>query len=517
MKYKMLLVFILIGLFVSPPTWAAGIQTDGEINKDPVGSVSTDTNCNQALYYPIGKLCQDTDDGKLYKGTGSAVEEIAGGTGDVTGVGDCSTGACFDGSSDGGTYVSLYDAQGATKLQVGDNAGAITLTLPIATGTIPTIVSSIADSDLTKCPDGNSVFDALALKAPSTNIALTALANQAAQTVNANATDGAAAPTAVAISASQVVARLAAGNIKGASTAEMKTLLGYPTSGEYQATDTEITALAGLTFADVSLIQLTGAGTAAVLTCTANQLIGANSAGDALECKSTLNIATFNLPSADTDPATTAGQIKHDSSSTEADTAARGVVKWFDGTNVRTVVDTGTSYFVITKEEYLPIRYAEDDDTVVAPAAAAEIGTTGLIARSFTEDADNGVLFYWKVPNDYVGGIKFRVIYATDTNSGADETAVFSLSGCSVGNTDAITCAEGSAVSVTDELTADYDTGELIITDYSTEVTVTDIVAGEMTHLLLIRDISEDDMVGHALITGIDIKYKAKIIGFAGY
>jgi hypothetical protein len=41
------------------------------------GGVSTASNCDQAAYYPIGKLCQDTDDGKLYKGTGAAVVEIA--------------------------------------------------------------------------------------------------------------------------------------------------------------------------------------------------------------------------------------------------------------------------------------------------------------------------------------------------------------------------------------------------------------------------------------------------------
>ena len=38
--------------------------------------VLRDTNCNQSQYYPIGKLCADTDDGKLYKGTGAAVQEI---------------------------------------------------------------------------------------------------------------------------------------------------------------------------------------------------------------------------------------------------------------------------------------------------------------------------------------------------------------------------------------------------------------------------------------------------------
>ena len=40
------------------------------------GAVYTASNCDTAAYYDIGTLCQDTDDGKLYKGTGAAVEEI---------------------------------------------------------------------------------------------------------------------------------------------------------------------------------------------------------------------------------------------------------------------------------------------------------------------------------------------------------------------------------------------------------------------------------------------------------
>ena len=91
--------------------------------------------------------------------------------------------------------------------------------------------STIADNQTVKAAL-QALETSLELKAPSTNIALTALAAQAAQSVNANATDGAAAPTAVAIGASQIVARLAAGNVKGASTTEMKTLLGYYTSGD---------------------------------------------------------------------------------------------------------------------------------------------------------------------------------------------------------------------------------------------------------------------------------------------
>ena len=58
------------------------------------------------------------------------------GAGDVTGVGDCATGACFDGTSDGGTYFDFYDAQGFSRLIGGDNSSSITITLPTATGTL---------------------------------------------------------------------------------------------------------------------------------------------------------------------------------------------------------------------------------------------------------------------------------------------------------------------------------------------------------------------------------------------
>ena len=40
------------------------------------GGVKTSTECNAAAYYADGTLCQDTDDNKLYLGTGAAVLEI---------------------------------------------------------------------------------------------------------------------------------------------------------------------------------------------------------------------------------------------------------------------------------------------------------------------------------------------------------------------------------------------------------------------------------------------------------
>jgi hypothetical protein len=45
------------------------------------GGVELAADCNTAAYYAIGTLCQQTGDGKLFKGTGAAVVEITAGTG----------------------------------------------------------------------------------------------------------------------------------------------------------------------------------------------------------------------------------------------------------------------------------------------------------------------------------------------------------------------------------------------------------------------------------------------------
>lgn len=62
------------------------------------------------------------------------------------------------------------------------------------------------------------------------NVTLAKIATQAANTVLVNATAGAASPTAVAMGASTVLARLAAGNIVAATVAEMQTLLVIQTT-----------------------------------------------------------------------------------------------------------------------------------------------------------------------------------------------------------------------------------------------------------------------------------------------
>lgn len=74
-------------------------------------------------------------DNKLYKlnSAGEETEIGAGGsgTGDVESVGDCTGGACYDGSSDGGTYVRLYDGDSHyTSIQAGNSTANLTFLFP---------------------------------------------------------------------------------------------------------------------------------------------------------------------------------------------------------------------------------------------------------------------------------------------------------------------------------------------------------------------------------------------------
>ncbi|MDD5095464.1 MAG: hypothetical protein PHV74_13975 [Dehalococcoidia bacterium] len=226
----------------------------------------------------------------------------------------------------------------------------------------------------------------------------------------------------------------------------------------------------------------------------------------------TLALSEINAPSSDSDPSTTPGQFKHDSTDTGSNSG--GTFKWYDGAQVRSFVDTGTNYTIITKTEYLPIRYAEDGTT--APSAAAEISTTTAIGRSFSEGDD--VVFWWVIPNDYIGGVKYRVIYALSADASADETVVFSMAGSVVANSGALAGAAGTALTIADELTTDDDQFQVMMTDYSAESNADwSLMAGGLARLEFSSAAAGDYAGGEPLVIGIEIKYKAKIIGIAGY
>lgn len=71
------------------------------------------------------------------QGDESVAWEAVAGTGDVTSVGDCTDGACLDGSSDGGTYIRIYDGDSHYgAFDVPDISANVTYTFPAASATL---------------------------------------------------------------------------------------------------------------------------------------------------------------------------------------------------------------------------------------------------------------------------------------------------------------------------------------------------------------------------------------------
>jgi hypothetical protein len=115
--------------------------TDNGSNYTRVAGLAAQTGDNTLV---VGKTYTDGKWCSYATATGFTCNEDApAGSGDVTDVGNCSSGNCLDGTSDGGTQILFYDAQGATTLAVGDNAGAVALTLPITTGTLALVDSQV--------------------------------------------------------------------------------------------------------------------------------------------------------------------------------------------------------------------------------------------------------------------------------------------------------------------------------------------------------------------------------------
>jgi len=69
-----------------------------------------------------------------------------GGVGIVTAVGDCVGGDCYDGTSDGGSWVKFYDSDGVGQIIADDITAARVWTLPDATGTIALTTSTVAEA-----------------------------------------------------------------------------------------------------------------------------------------------------------------------------------------------------------------------------------------------------------------------------------------------------------------------------------------------------------------------------------
>lgn len=134
-----------------------------------------------------------------------------------------------------------------------------------------------------------------------------------------------------------------------------------------------------------------------------------------------------------------------------------------------------------------------------------------------TNDVDYDVLDFDKttqerayaniqMPDSYDGGVvQFRFIW-TCTGGGAAQTVQMLLSGRALANDDAIDQAMGTAVGVSDTWIAD---GDIHISAWSGDVTLAGTPAGgQLAHLLLARDVANDDLAVDARIIGVQLRFK---------
>lgn len=124
---------------------------------DPTFSSQSFTGLQDAPSSYLGET------GKCVKvnGTETGVEFGACGAGDVTAVGDCASGDCYDGSSDGGTYARLYDGDSHYGAFITANLSAnrnytfgnlaLTFDQSVASGATPTFtgtnITAVATGD----------------------------------------------------------------------------------------------------------------------------------------------------------------------------------------------------------------------------------------------------------------------------------------------------------------------------------------------------------------------------------
>jgi hypothetical protein len=166
------------------------------------------------------------------------------------------------------------------------------------------------------------------------------------------------------------------------------------TSPPWQASDTELTALAGLTFADASIIQLTGAGTAAVLTSGGNnRLLGSNSDNTALEFKSTVSGITFGgfTASRNVESDGSGNLVVSDTATTGTGAPVKGTAPQISTIELGHASDTTlgrTSAGIANIEASNIILGTLGATTNVIPKASGT-GTVTLAASGITEDGTN--------------------------------------------------------------------------------------------------------------------------------
>lgn len=124
----------------------------------------------------------------------------------------------------------------------------------------------------------------------------------------------------------------------------------------------------------------------------------------------------------------------------------------------------------------------------------------------FDASSDESAFANFQMPESWdAGAIQFRAIW-TNAGGGAAETVDWALEGRSFADGDAIDQANGTAVTVTDTWIAQ---GGVHISGWSGDVTLAGTpAAGELVHLEIFRDTSEDNLTGDARLIAVQVRYK---------
>lgn len=199
-----------------------------------------------------GKWCTYASSGTAL----SCTENSPSGTGDVTSVGDCADGACYDGSSDGGTYTRLYDGDSNYGAFVTANLNAdrtytfgnlaLTFDQSVASASTPTFtgtnITAVASGDTATAFFGSGTIEhergglEADINAYDGLVGITggSTYNQTGTTTQIIIFDGSGAPTSAALSGDVTMTNAGAVTI-GANTVALTT----DTTGNYAAGDAE--------------------------------------------------------------------------------------------------------------------------------------------------------------------------------------------------------------------------------------------------------------------------------------
>ncbi len=474
---------------------------------------------------------------------------VAGGA-DVTSVGDCASGACGDGTSDGGTYLRLYDGDSNyTELDASDTAGDITLTLPGATGTLLSDVSAINgelitndtiddDSiDFTDVTSTDLTFDADTVALTSVFSGTTSLeettaaddsgayligtfdefANSSSSNVQDVLDDLDAAISASASAYSDINDPSTNTTIAfGGYTNLWTSILDTGTVFKIDNTDSDLagdTVLLELEFTDDGdangiFLQCNDNNGDAVFTVGADGEISTGSSGTGVI---TIGDAGVTLTDDGDGGVTLAGigdGSDEDLKFNLDDTANEVTITSSTGV---TDVNFGSIQVnqLSVETDYIPVGYMTADGTTDPGDLTAK---NNLSYRDFDDSSEEDLEFIWVAPNDLSGStIKVRVLglITNATPPGSGEGISWGIASCSSGDDDDHDCTVGTEVNSEDASIDSQVQWDYVVTPY-VEVTPTALAAGEFVSIKISRDVADidDDYAQDVGFVGVDIKYK---------